>query len=225
MTRLRLRQFPARLREPVNSLTHWAGALLAFPVLAGLLVWAHEHHLPLWPFVVFGVSMAALYASSATYHSLRVNERAMLWLRKLDHSAIFLLIAGSYTPLAYLGLSGVWQSVVLWVIWGIAISGILLKMLTMRLPRWISTLLYVAMGWMALAFVPQLARTLPTAAMIWLGVGGALYTLGAVVYATKRWSPFAGGRSFPRNWGFHEVWHLFVLGGTGAHVAMMFTLR
>lgn len=210
---------PARLREPVNSLTHWAGVVLAVPVLAGLLVWAHAHHLSLWPFVVFGLSMAGLYAASAIYHSLHVGERAMLWLRKLDHSAIFLLIAGSYTPLAYFGLSGVWRDVVLYVVWGIALSGILLKLLTMRLPRWISTLLYVAMGWLALIFVPQLSHNLPAAALWWLGVGGALYTAGAVVYATKRWNPKPGV------FGFHEIWHLFVLGGTGAHVAMMFALR
>ena len=219
MTRPLHRLHPSRLREPVNSLTHWAGVLLAVPVLAGLLVWAHVHGLALWPFVVFGLSMAGLYAASATYHSLHVNERAMLWLRKMDHSAIFLLIAGSYTPLAYFGLTGVWQSVVLYVVWGIALSGILLKLLTMRLPRWISTALYVAMGWLALIFVPQLSRNLPHAAMWWLAAGGLLYTVGAVIYATKRWNPRPG------IFGFHEIWHLFVLGGTGAHVAMMFTLR
>ena len=219
MTRPLHRLHPSRLREPVNSLTHWAGVLLAVPVLAGLLVWAHVHGLALWPFVVFGLSMAGLYAASATYHSLHVNERTMLWLRKMDHSAIFLLIAGSYTPLAYFGLTGVWQSVVLYVVWGIALSGILLKLLTMRLPRWISTALYVAMGWLALIFVPQLSRNLPHAAMWWLAAGGLLYTVGAVIYATKRWNPRPG------IFGFHEIWHLFVLGGTGAHVAMMFTLR
>ncbi len=219
MTRPLHRLHPSRLREPVNSLTHWAGVLLAVPVLAGLLVWAHVHQLALWPFVVFGLSMAGLYAASATYHSLHVNERAMLWLRKMDHSAIFLLIAGSYTPLAYFGLTGIWQSVVLYLVWGIALSGILLKLLTMRLPRWISTALYVAMGWLALIFVPQLSRNLPHAAMWWLAAGGLLYTVGAVIYATKRWNPRPG------IFGFHEIWHLFVLGGTGAHVAMMFTLR
>ncbi|MFC4453238.1 PAQR family membrane homeostasis protein TrhA [Deinococcus sonorensis] len=214
-----MKRLYAQLREPVNSLTHWAGVVLAVPVLAGLLWYAQRHGLGAWPFVVFGLSMAALYASSATYHSLRVGERAMLWLRKLDHSAIFLLIAGSYTPLAWYGLDGLWREVVLWVIWGIALSGIILKLLTMRLPRWISTLLYVGMGWIALAFVPQLARNLPAAALVWLGVGGALYTIGAVVYGTKRWNPRPGV------FGFHEIWHLFVLGGTGAHVAMMFALR
>ena len=209
----------ASLREPWNSLTHWAGAVLALVALGSMWWYAAAQQLSVWPFLVFGLSMLCLYTASAVYHSLRVGERAMLWLRKLDHSAIFLLIAGSYTPLAYFGLSGVWREVVLWVIWGVALSGILLKLLTMRLPRWISTLLYVLMGWTALAIVPQLSQTLSAAALLWLSVGGVLYSVGAVVYGTKRWNPRPGV------FGFHEIWHLFVLGGTGAHVAMMFTLR
>ncbi|AZI43643.1 hemolysin III family protein [Deinococcus psychrotolerans] len=207
------------LREPWNSLTHWAGAALALVALAGMLGYAAAHQLSLWPFVVYGLSMVFLYTASASYHSFRVGERALLRLRKLDHSAIFLLIAGSYTPVAYFGLSGIWQSLVLWIIWGIALAGILLKLLTMRLPRWISTLLYIVMGWTALVFLPQLARNLSGAALFWLAAGGVLYSVGAVIYGTKRWNPRPGV------FGFHEIWHLFVLGGTGAHVAMMFTLR
>lgn len=206
-------------REPVNALTHWAGVLAALLLLFPLLWWAQRHGLALWPFVVFALSMALLYAASATYHSFRVGERAMLWLRKLDHAGIFLLIAGTYTPVAYFGLHGVWQSVVLWLIWGIALAGIALKMLTMKLPRWVSTALYLGMGWLAVVFLPQLAHNLPAAAIGWLAVGGVLYSLGAVVYGTKRWNPKPGV------FGFHEIWHLFVLGGTGAHVAMMFNLR
>ena len=207
------------LREPWNSLTHWAGAGLAVVALIAMLWSALARHLSVWPFVVFGLSMLFLYTASASYHSFRVGERALLRLRKLDHSAIFLLIAGSYTPVAYFGLSGLWQSVVLWVIWGVALSGILLKVLTMRLPRWISTLLYAVMGWTAVAFLPQLSHTLSGAALFWLAVGGVMYSIGAVVYGTKRWNPRPGV------FGFHEIWHLFVLGGTGAHVAMMFALR
>ena len=148
------------LREPWNSLTHWAGAVFAVVALAGMLWYALARHLSVWPFVVFGLSMLFLYTASASYHSFRVGERALLRLRKLDHSAIFLLIAGSYTPVAYFGLSGLWQSVVLWVIWGVALSGILLKVLTMRLPRWVSTLLYAVMGWTA-AGIPAAALAHP----------------------------------------------------------------
>ena len=209
----------------MNALTHWAGAVAALVVLGPLLAWAHARELSLWPFVVFGLSMVALYAASASYHSFRPGERGLLWLRKLDHAGIFLLIAGSYTPVAYYGLEGVWREAVLWLIWGIAAAGVALKVFTMNLPRWISTLLYVGMGWLALAFLPQLARNLPAAALFWLAAGGVLYSVGAVIYGTRRWNPRPGGLIFPKHWGFHEIWHLFVLGGTGAHVAMMFHLR
>ncbi|MFC4639853.1 PAQR family membrane homeostasis protein TrhA [Deinococcus hohokamensis] len=206
-------------REPVNALTHWAGALAALLLAGPLLAWAHSRGLALWPFAVFVLSMLLLYSASASYHSFRPGERGLLWLRKLDHAGIFLLIAGSYTPVAYFGLDGVWRGAVLGLVWGIAAAGILLKLATMRLPRWISTLLYVGMGWLALAFVPQLARSLAPGALLWLAAGGVLYSLGAVVYGTRRWNPRPGV------FGFHEIWHLFVLGGTGAHVAMMFQLR
>ncbi|MDK2010923.1 MULTISPECIES: PAQR family membrane homeostasis protein TrhA [unclassified Deinococcus] len=205
-------------REPVNALTHWGGALAALIVLGPLLSWAHARGLVLWPFVVFSVSMVALYAASASYHSFRPTERGLLWLRKLDHAGIFLLIAGSYTPIAYYGLDGVWRDAVLWIVWGIALSGIVLKLVTMRLPRWISTALYLGMGWLALLFMPKFVQTLSPGALFWLAAGGVLYSIGAVIYGTKRWNPRPGV------FGFHEIWHLFVLAGTGAHVAMMFHL-
>ncbi|PTA67899.1 PAQR family membrane homeostasis protein TrhA [Deinococcus arcticus] len=205
-------------REPVSALTHWAGALAALLVLFPLLGWAQRRGLALWPFAVFGVSMVALYAASASYHSFAPGERGLVWLRKLDHAGIFLLIAGSYTPVAYYGLDGVWQGAVLGLVWGIALSGIVLKLVTMRLPRWVSTGLYLGMGWLAVIFLPQLARSLDGPALFWLAAGGVLYSIGAVIYGTKRWNPRPGV------FGFHEIWHLFVLAGTAAHVAMMFHL-
>ncbi|WP_189003386.1 PAQR family membrane homeostasis protein TrhA [Deinococcus malanensis] len=206
-------------REPVNALTHWGGVLGALVTAGPLLWWAQGRGLALWPFVVFSLSMLLLYSASASYHSFRPSARGLLWLRKLDHAGIFLLIAGSYTPVAYFGLEGVWRGAVLWAVWSIALAGVLLKLLTMRLPRWVSTLLYVGMGWLALVFLPQLSHNLPACALGWLAAGGLLYTLGAVVYGTRRWDPRPGV------FGFHEIWHLFVLGGTGAHIAMMFHLR
>ena len=206
------------LREPVNALTHWAGAAGALVILEPLLGWAHERGLALWPFAVFSLSMALLYTASAAYHSFRPGERGMRWLRRLDHAAIFLLIAGSYTPVAYFGLDGAWRSGMLWLIWGIALGGVLLKLLPFSLPRWVSTALYLGMGWLAVLFLPQLARNLPPGALLWLAAGGLLYSAGAVIYGTRRWNPSP-------TWGFHEIWHLFVLGGTGAHVVMMFQLR
>lgn len=212
-------RFLSAFREPVNALTHWAGVVAALVLLVPLLWWADRSGLALWPFTVFLVSMALLYGASAAYHSFRLSENGLLWLRKLDHAGIFLLIAGSYTPVLYFGLHGAWRDSVLYGIWGIAIVGIALKLITMRLARWVSTLLYLGMGWLAVVFMPQLARNLSGQAVVWLAVGGLLYSAGALVYATKRWNPRPGV------FGFHEIWHLFVLGGTAAHMVMMFHLR
>ncbi len=159
-----------------------AGALLLWPLLA----WAGTHGVARWPFVVFDLSLVALYAASASYHSFSPGGNGALWLRKLDHAAIFLLIAGTYTPVAFLGLAEPQRSRVLALIWGIALLGIGLKLFTLKVPRWLSTALYVGMGWLAVGFLPQLSRQLPHAAIVWLALGGVLYTLGAFGYATKR---------------------------------------
>lgn len=201
----------------MNALTHWAGAAAALLVAGPLLAWASARQLPLWPFAVFSVSMLLLYAASATYHSLNLNERGMRRLRKLDHAAIFVLIAGTYTPVAYFGLNDVWRGGALWVVWETALGGVLLKLFTLRLPRAFSTGLYLGLGWLGLAFLPQLVHTLSPAALLWLAAGGLLYTAGAVVYGTKRWNLRPG-------FGFHEIWHLFVLAGTAAHTVMLFQL-
>ena len=214
-----MRRFLKAPREPVNALTHWGGVAGALLILGPLLGWASARGLALWPLIVFGVSMALLYGASASYHSFRPGERGLLWLRKLDHAGIFLLIAGTYTPLVYFGLEGGWRVAVLALVWGVSLAGMALKLLTMRLPRWVSTALYLALGWLSLALLPEFVRTLPAGAVVWLAVGGVLYTAGAVVYGTKRWNPKPGF------FGFHEIWHLFVLGGTAAHVVTMFNLR
>ena len=206
-------------REPINAWTHWAGAAAGALVLGPLLAWAAARGLALWPFVVFGLSLLALYAASASYHSFAPGERGAAWLRKLDHAAIFLLIAGTYTPVAFFGLTGAQRGRVLALVWGLALLGAGLKLFTLRVPRLLSTALYVGMGWLAVGFLPELSRHLPRAALLWLTAGGVLYTTGAVGYATKWPRTPRGG------WGFHELWHLFVLAGSAAHVVMMFNLR
>lgn len=206
-------------REPINAWTHWAGAAAGALLLWPLLAWAQARGLARWPFLVFGLSLLALYAASASYHSFAPGERRAAWLRKLDHAAIFLLIAGTYTPVAFFGLGEPQRGRVLALVWGIALLGVGLKLFTLKVPRPLSTALYVGMGWLAVGFLPELSRHLPRAALVWLTVGGVFYTAGAVGYATKR------PRTPRRGWGFHELWHLFVLAGSAAHVAMMFNLR
>jgi hemolysin III len=170
------------------------------------------------PFAVFGASMALLYLASAAYHAVRVPPAALRRWRQLDHSAIFVFIAGTYTPVVWLGLSGAWRTGVLGAVWGLAGLGVGLKLWTMGLPRLVSTLLYLGMGWLAVLIWPQLSRALPPAVLGWLLAGGLLYTAGAIVYATKRLDPWPGV------FGFHEVWHLFVLAGSSAHAVAMLKL-
>ena len=204
-------------REPLNAWTHWAGAAAGALLLWPLLAQAQARGLTTWPFLVFGLSLVTLYAASASYHSFTPG-RGATWLRKLDHAAIFLLIAGTYTPVAFFGLGEEQRGRVLALVWGLALLGAGFKLFTLG-PRWLSTALYVGLGWLAAGLLPELSRHLPRTALLWLTAGGLLYTAGAVGYATKR------PRTPRRGWGFHEIWHLWVLAGSAAHVVMTFHLH
>lgn len=209
-----------KLRDPVSSLTHLAGAILAIPCTALLIVGAARHasarHIT--AFAIFGASLILLYTASAVYHMPRFSEKAIRILRRIDHMMIFILIAGTYTPVCLLPLRGAWGWTLFGLVWGLAILGIALKVLWMQAPRWLSTSVYVLMGWLVvIAFYP-LIQNLSTLA-IWLLAGGGLaYTLGAVMYAVK-WPPLPW-----RHFGFHELFHVFVLAGSSFHALFMFQL-
>lgn len=203
-----------RLREPANALTHMIGAVLALIGLGYLI------HLGLvrgpWhlaSFITFGVSLVLLYAASSLYHALKASPKVMLLLRKLDHVMIFVLIAGSYTPFCLLPLRGPWGWSLLGTIWGLALVGAVTKMFWMGAPRWLSTGFYVLMGWLVVIAIVPMVRSVPSASLVLLGVGGLFYTVGAVVYGMKWPDPW------PSRFGFHEIWHLFVMAGSGAHFA------
>ncbi|WP_138431087.1 PAQR family membrane homeostasis protein TrhA [Fodinibius saliphilus] len=201
------------IREPVNSITHGAGAILAIVGLAFLLYEAIKKgsvsHII--AFSMFGLSMVLLYSSSSLYHALRVKEKTLELFRKLDHSMIYVLIAGTYTPICLLVLDGSWKWGLFSTIWCLAAIGIIKKFLWMNAPRWLSTVFYLAMGWLAVIIFPTLLDKLPLAFLIWIGLGGLAYTLGAVIYGIKKPDPI------PNIFGFHEIWHLFVMLGTFSH--------
>ena len=162
-------------------------------------------------FGIFGISLVALYIASSLYHLLPLSPAGVARLRKLDHVAIFVLIAGTYTPFCLLALDGGWRWGVLAIAWGLALCGASLKLLWMGAPRWLSVLLYLGMGWVAVAAVPALLRTLPAGGMAWVLAGGLTYSAGALVYGLKRPNPIPGA------FGFHELWHLFVVAGSACH--------
>jgi len=166
-------------------------------------------------FSIYGASLILLYSASTIYHWQALPPRGEDILKRLDHVAIFVLIAGTYTPVCLVTLRGGWGWSVLGLVWGLALLGLLLKLFFQHLPRWSSTALYVGMGWMAVVAVVPLVQSLPVSGLMWLVAGGVLYTLGAVIYAVK-WPDPA-----PQVFGFHEVFHVFVLAGSITHFVFM----
>jgi hemolysin III len=201
------------LREPVNGLTHLAGALLACIGLAVLLATAASAGRAdqLLAFSVFGFSLILLYTASALYHLLPLSPAGVARLRMADHVTIFLLIAGTYTPFCLLALDGGWQVGLLGLVWGLAFLGVLLKLLWMDAPRWLSVTLYLGMGWVAVVAAPALLRSVPAGGIVWVLAGGLIYSAGALVYGLRRPNPVPGV------FGFHELWHLFVMAGSACH--------
>jgi hemolysin III len=202
-----------RFREPVNGFTHLAGGLIASVGLIVLLATAARAGRTdqLVAFGIFGFSLIALYTASALYHLLPLSPAGVARLRRVDHISIFLLIAGTYTPFCLLALDGSWRVGLLGLIWGLALCGILLKLLWMEAPRWLSVALYLGMGWVAVIAAPALFRAVPAGGMAWVLVGAVVYSAGALVYGLKRPNPVPGV------FGFHELWHLFVMAGSGCH--------
>jgi hemolysin III len=202
-----------RLREPINGITHAAGGLLAALGLGVLLATAASSGRldQLVAFGVFGLSLIALYAASALYHLLPLSPSGVARLRTLDHMAIFVLIAGTYTPFCLLALDGAWRWGLLALIWGLALCGVLLKLLWMDASRWLSVVLYLGMGWVAVIAAPALLRAVPPDGITWILAGGLVYSAGALIYGLKR------PNLLPGIFGFHEVWHLFVIAGSACH--------
>lgn len=192
------------VREPFNALSHAVGVPLALLGSALLLLLAPREA---WPaLLVFGLTMALMFGASALYHALRVGDGTLAWLRRLDHAAIFLFIAGSYTPFLVEGLQGGFRSFALGLIWGLALLGVSFRLFFLKAPRFLYTLAYLGLGWLSVLFLPRLHLPLSTFAL--MATSGVFYTLGALVYARKWPDPW------PERVGFHGLWHLLVLLGS-----------
>lgn len=207
--------------RPWSALTHALGVLLS---LVGTLLLLHRcqvEQLSRWhlvSFAIYGGAMFCLYLASTLYHCLNGSVGTRLLLRKLDHCSIALLIAGSYTPvcLTVLRQAGGWGWALCGVIWAMALCSCCLSIAWIGAPRWLSSGVYLVMGWLALVVLYPLSQLLPAPGMAWLVAGGVLYTVGGVLYAVK-W-PL---RDAPR-FGCHEIFHLFILAGSLCHFALMY---
>lgn len=203
-----------------SALTHGIGAWLFSVGTAVLIVIACFMHsaLHIISYTVYGVTLIGLYATSTLYHSLKVRPSGRKALRTLDHIMIYMLIAGTYTPICLITLNGAWGWSIFGVIWGLAIAGTIVKLFWLSAPRWISAIAYIGMGWMALIAVVPLVRSMSAAGLALLGAGGFFYTVGGILYAL-RWP----GRD-RKYFGFHEVFHIFILLGSICHYVMMLFL-
>lgn len=208
------------IREPGSAITHFIGMMLAVFAAVPLLVKAGvssggEHFIAM---AIFMASMILLYGASATYHSVNLTGRYLRVFRKLDHMMIFVLIAGSYTPVCLIVLGGKTGYTLLALVWGIALAGMLVKAFWITCPKWFSSAIYIAMGWVCVLVFGRLFDTLSTAAFLWLLAGGIVYTVGGVIYALKL--PLFNSRH--REFGSHEVFHLFVMAGSLCHFIFMY---
>ena len=207
-----------KLREPVSSLTHMLGIFLGIWGTILLLISASHYNNKVISisYLVFGITLILLYTFSALYHGINVSPDVVRIFRKIDHMMIFIFIAGSYTPIFLISLNSPLGNYLLILIWLIAILGILFKVFWFNAPRWLYTLLYIGMGWIAIFTINPLKEVLPNKALFYLFAGGITYTIGAVIYATK-WPNFKN-----KYFGFHEVFHIFILGGSLFHFCMIY---
>lgn len=209
---------PWYIREPISGFSHLAGVLLSIVGLIVLLLLSSGEPWRTTSFAVYGFTLILLYTASTLYHSLHVGERWVLWLKAFDHSAIYALIAGTYTPITLVTLqseSPAWGWTLFGLAWSFALFGIIVKLVWLSAPRWLSTGLYLLMGWMSLIAIVPIVRTLPAGGLFWLLAGGLFYTSGAVIYGLRR------PNLVPGLFGYHELWHFFVLAGSISHFFMM----
>lgn len=207
--------FLKQVREPVNGWTHLGAAVAAFFGLVILLVINREVNLKFASLLIYGTSLVLMFSASASYHLVNSTPAVIKRLRIFDHSAIYLLIAGSYTPICLHFFTGFWRWGFLGIIWTLAAIGIGVKLFLINAPRWITAGTYLLMGWLAVLAIGEMFRAMPTGALVWLALGGFFFTLGAIGYITKK------PDFIPGVFGFHEVWHIMVILGCLSHFILV----
>ena len=208
------------IKEPGSAITHFIGMLMAiFAAVPLLIKAAHEpSRIYVISLAIYAASLILLYAASTTYHTFDISKKVNTILKKIDHMMISVLIAGSYTPVCLIVLKGKTGIILLAIVWAIAIAGILIKAFWVYCPKWVSSVLYIGMGWTCVLAFTQILNNMSPAAFGWLLAGGIIYTVGGVIYALKL--PIFNSRH--KNFGSHEIFHLFVMGGSLCHYVVMY---
>ena len=214
--------FKLHMKDPGSAITHFIAMILSILAATPLLLKSYRDtgHFTInsLSLAIFIVSMILLYAASTTYHTLDISPKVNRILRKIDHMMIFVLIAGTYTPVCMVVLGDHTGWMLLGLVWGIAIAGILIKAFWITCPKWFSSMIYIAMGWVCVLAFGKIVHALPAPAFGWLLAGGIIYTVGGVIYALKL--PIFNSRH--KNFGSHEIFHLFVMVGSLCHYIMMY---
>lgn len=209
-----------KLREPINSITHLAGALFSLIALMAMLIKAistNASSVGILSVTIFGISLILLYITSGTYHGIISSDKVISIFKKLDHSMIFVLIAGSYAPFCLLTIGGKFGVTMFIIMITLAVLGIIFKLCWFTCPCWVDSTMYIGLGWAALFMIKPLASILPAISLFLLVLGGIFYTIGGVIYASKSKKLTIG------NWGFHEIFHIFILLGSLSHFICVYT--
>ena len=211
------------IKDPGSAITHFIGMLMAIFAAVPLLIKAASEpgRIYIISLAIYAVSLILLYAASTTYHTFDISEKVNTVLKKIDHMMISVLIAGSYTPVCLIVLKGRTGLILLSIVWSIAIAGILIKAFWVYCPKWVSSVLYIGMGWTCVLAFTQILNNMSPAAFGWLLAGGLIYTAGGVIYALKL--PIFNNRH--KNFGSHEIFHLFVMGGSACHFVVMYAFQ
>ena len=209
-------------KDPGSAATHFIGSILVILAALPLLFRAAkgEHPIYLISLGIFAVSMFLLYSSSTIYHTFNLSEKINRRLRKLDHIMIYVLIAGTYTPVCLITLQSAGGTSLFLLVWGIALLGIFQCIFFINCPKWVSALLYIAMGWLCVFSFGDIVTLLNHNAFLWLFIGGIIYTIGGIIYACK----FPVFNHLHKNFGSHEIFHCFVLAGSLCHFVTMYCI-
>lgn len=209
------------VKEPMSALTHLIGAVCSIFAMPVLLIHASLYHaskLDLIAYMIFMISMILLYSASTVYHSFSISPKVNKALKKIDHMMIFIMIAGSYTPVALIAIGGFKGMLLFITIWSLAILGMIFKFCFVTCPKWVSSVIYTCMGWTCIFFMKDIINSIPLSGFLWLLAGGILYSIGAIVYAMKL-SIF---KKPIHGFGNHEIFHCFILAGSLCHFIFMY---